>query len=50
MKMSNIYFNKSGNRWRACISINNKTFKLCSFKTKDDAIQDAVIKHRIGKF
>lgn len=32
-----VYFDKSGNRYRACISINNKTIKLGSFKTADEA-------------
>jgi hypothetical protein len=32
-----IYFDKSGNRYRACISHQNKTLKLGSFKNIDDA-------------
>jgi alpha-L-fucosidase len=32
-----IYFDKSGNRFRACISCNNKTLKLGSFKNINDA-------------
>jgi len=32
-----VYFDKAGNRYRACISHNNKTLKLGSFKTVDDA-------------
>lgn len=32
-----IYFDKSGNRYRACISHNNKTEKLGSFKNINDA-------------
>lgn len=32
-----IYFDKSGNRYRACISLNNKTLKLGSFKNINDA-------------
>ena len=32
-----IYFDKSGNRYRACISNNNKTLKLGSFKNIIDA-------------
>lgn len=32
-----IYFDKSGNRYRACISDNNKTLKLGSFKNINDA-------------
>lgn len=35
-----IYFDKCGNRWRACISDRNgKTLKLGSFKTKDEALK-----------
>lgn len=44
-----IYFDKNGNRWRACISVNNKTIKLGSFKTMEDAInarKKAIIKYR----
>ena len=32
-----VYFDKSGNRFRACISQNNKTIKLGSFKNYNDA-------------
>lgn len=32
-----IYFDKSGNRFRACISYKNKTIKLGSFKTEKEA-------------
>ena len=32
-----IYFDKHGNRFRACISHNNKTLKLGSFKSARDA-------------
>ena len=32
-----VYFDKSGNRYRSCISINNKTIKLGSFKTIEEA-------------
>ena len=32
-----IYFDKFGNRFRACISYKNKTLKLGSFKTARDA-------------
>lgn len=32
-----IYFDKAGNRYRACISYNNKTLKLGSFKSVEDA-------------
>lgn len=48
-KAKGIYFDKSGNRWRACISVNNKTIKLGSFKTMEDAInarKNAIIKYR----
>jgi hypothetical protein len=32
-----IYFDKEGNRYRSCISHNNKTLKLGSFKNIEDA-------------
>jgi hypothetical protein len=32
-----IYFDKYGNRYRACLSVNNKTLKLGSFKTIKEA-------------
>lgn len=32
-----IYFDKAGNRYRACISFNNKTLKLGSFKIIKEA-------------
>jgi alpha-L-fucosidase len=32
-----IYFDKAGNRYRACIGFNNKTLKLGSFKTIEEA-------------
>jgi hypothetical protein len=32
-----IYYDKCGNRYRACISHNNKTLKLGSFKNIEDA-------------
>ena len=44
-----IYFDKYGKRYRACISVNNKTLKLGSFKTEAEAIEarkNAIIKYR----
>lgn len=44
-----IYFDKYGKRYRACISVNNKTLKLGSFKTESEAIearQKALLKYR----
>jgi hypothetical protein len=44
-----VYFDKHGNRWRACISIKNKTIKLGSFKSKDEAVlarNNAISKYR----
>lgn len=35
--MRGVYFDKCGNRYRACISDNNKTLKLGSFKTINEA-------------
>jgi hypothetical protein len=32
-----IYFDKAGNRYRACISFNDRTLKLGSFKNINDA-------------
>jgi len=32
-----VYFDKNGDRFRACISVNNKTLKLGSFKTHGEA-------------
>lgn len=36
-EMRGIYYDKYGSRWRACISTNNKTLKLGSFKTIEEA-------------
>lgn len=33
-----VYFDKYGNRWRACISLKRKTLKLGSFHIKETAI------------
>lgn len=35
-----IYFDKWGNRWRACIAINHRTIKLGSFKSKEMAMME----------
>lgn len=33
-----IYYDKYGNRWRACLGFNGKILKLGSFQTKEEAI------------
>ncbi|KKK80086.1 hypothetical protein LCGC14_2827010 [marine sediment metagenome] len=38
-KYRGLYFDKYGSRWRACLSVKNKTLKLGSFKKIKDAMK-----------